>query len=70
VLKSQTLCKEIEYNEKVEYSRFELQAFVVEAFVVEAFLFVTYVPKSPSTAKVSSLLSPGAGIVSNCNIPG
>ena len=65
MLKSQTLCKEIEYNEKVEYSRFELQAFVVEASVI-----VTYVPKSPITAKVSSLLSPEAGIVSNCNIPG
>ena len=33
------------------------------------FVFVKYVPKSPSTAKVISLLSPEAGIVSNSKIP-
>jgi hypothetical protein len=33
-------------------------------------LFVTYAPKSPSTANVTSLLSPGAGIVSKDKRPG
>ena len=56
------------YNKIAEESRYHLLA--VLTCVVFMFMFVTYAPKSPSTAYVTSLSSPEAGNVAKDKISG